>query len=661
MAYISAAQAKQIAQKAVDNLKDGTLVPKLTDNLTPYAEDSGTTQTQPFFLEGTATGNGESRVDAKQVPAFAFLQKKRGNMVTVNQLVKNVDYFGTSVDVDYNFDGYTRRLSLSGTASGAFSRSTPLASIKGLVIGHKYAFLAFGLKTHSLFLNYNGTSNYAEMNSDQSAMIVTASDGVSENAFIGVNASSGQLVSVDCIITVSDLTQWFGSTDNIPAELLSHPETFGRYYKGYLTYEPGRLEPATGRYLTSVGRNIWNEEWELGSFDASGNPIASNNNIRTKNNIPVIPGETYYFRKTSGNYSNGFKVYYLDPDGNVISVEGMYGNNTFKIPANCYAMKWFTYSTVTTYDHDITISEYYTGESGYGQHYPHEVLTVVDTGSEDLGAFDVKYPSGLIERNSGEIADLTTETWHTDGGIKYTQISDLKSSGHNLKASKYVYYKYNEIGGLSNLPVGGFTRANNYIYVNDSSTPSGSLQYELAAPTTEQGTPFQENIPIDDFGQLSWSDTDVPQGNQIFYPVDYKAFDDTLIKHTDGNATSLVRKTDYASANEAGVMKIDSSRGITISSDGRGSINPSDAGGIKSGISSYLPITPYYQHQSVFYGLAKAAGANLAFSTAETAPNGTNTGVYPAAAKAAIQDLLGITDLIGDINTVLDSVNGVVI
>lgn len=129
----------------------------------------------------------------------------------------------------------------------------------------------------------------------------------------------------------------------------------------------------------------------------------------------------------------------------------------------------------------------------------------------------------------------------------------------------------------------------------------------------------------------------------------------------DGGGNEYVKRTDYASSSEAGVVKIDPNRGLSIGTDGRASINASGTGSVKSGTSSYMPLVPFYQHQAVFYALAKAAGVNLASSTTETAPDGTNPGVYPAAAKTAIQNMLGITDLIGDINTVLDSVNGVVI
>lgn len=54
------------------------------------------------------------------------------------------------------------------------------------------------------------------------------------------------------------------------------------------------------------------------------------------------------------------------------------------------------------------------------------------------------------------------------------------------------------------------------------------------------------------------------------------------------------------------------------------------------------------EYRAVFYGLSRAAGVNLASSTGETAPDGIHAGVYPAASKAAIQNLLGIKSEILD-------------
>ena len=60
---------------------------------------------------------------------------------------------------------------------------------------------------------------------------------------------------------------------------------------------------------------------------------------------------------------------------------------------------------------------------------------------------------------------------------------------------------------------------------------------------------------------------------------------------------------------------------------------------IKAGSHWYRPIVPYNQHESVFYGLAKVAGHDEKDST-------ESVGTYTDGAKAAIQNMLGITNLL---------------
>jgi hypothetical protein len=90
-----------------------------------------------------------------------------------------------------------------------------------------------------------------------------------------------------------------------------------------------------------------------------------------------------------------------------------------------------------------------------------------------------------------------------------------------------------------------------YIQVRDTSYSTAAafktamsgvyLYYELATPTTEQGTAFAENIPCDDFGSMYWTQTKgIPQGNEIFYPVDYKASIDTLYNRVEGDMSAIV-------------------------------------------------------------------------------------------------------------------------
>ena len=97
-----------------------------------------------------------------------------------------------------------------------------------------------------------------------------------------------------------------------------------------------------------------------------------------------------------------------------------------------------------------------------------------------------------------------------------------------------------------------------------------------------------------------------------------------------------VRNTDYAGSGKHGVVKVDG-LGLSVNqSNGELYIYKAQDNHIKAGATSYFPIVPETQHKSIFYGLSKLAGVDLA--------SGSDTiGVYPQTAKAAIQSMLGVS------------------
>lgn len=94
-----------------------------------------------------------------------------------------------------------------------------------------------------------------------------------------------------------------------------------------------------------------------------------------------------------------------------------------------------------------------------------------------------------------------------------------------------------------------------------------------------------------------------------------------------------------ADANTLGVVKVknNSAYGVRINSNtGLIDINAATSDVIKGSSPTTRPIIPYYQHESTFYGLAKAAGD----STQSQSENAIGT--YTDEAKAAIQSMLGV-------------------
>ena len=87
-----------------------------------------------------------------------------------------------------------------------------------------------------------------------------------------------------------------------------------------------------------------------------------------------------------------------------------------------------------------------------------------------------------------------------------------------------------------------------------------------------------------------------------------------------------------------GAMKVGAGLFVQQSGSTQGQLTVYKAGesDIKAGTQGYKPIVPQRQHMSVYYALAKLAGADMASASGET------VGVYPQAQKTAIQTMLGI-------------------
>lgn len=112
------------------------------------------------------------------------------------------------------------------------------------------------------------------------------------------------------------------------------------------------------------------------------------------------------------------------------------------------------------------------------------------------------------------------------------------------------------------------------------------------------------------------------------------------------NGTSIVTNgvanIPTADRTVSGTVKLASDYGIQRGTSGLidyAIITPASSSKIKSAdtstSSTYQPITPRYQHESVFYGLSKLAGVDLANET-------VTVGTYPQASKEAIQSLIGV-------------------
>ena len=106
--------------------------------------------------------------------------------------------------------------------------------------------------------------------------------------------------------------------------------------------------------------------------------------------------------------------------------------------------------------------------------------------------------------------------------------------------------------------------------------------------------------------------------------------------HCDIDLSNYVTFDDYATTSTAGVVKVASTYGIKIQTNGILRIDEATTGLIKIGTDPDHPIVSSNQHASAFYGLAKAAGDSTQSASANA------VGTYTDDAKTAIQTMLGV-------------------
>lgn len=512
-------------------LENGSLVPEKSQtakNLLPVSSSSGSTQTAPFINQGTATNNNDSQAVVDTGTLGQHLEKQGNSVVVNNQIQDNFDT-GTGwieSNVSVTFSNNQAHIVGTGNANGSIYK---FGSDK--IEGHKYLIM------YEAKASANGNAGYGFAGTYKTTVfsvttswqlftdIITASSTNSvEYVYYGVD---DETLDVKNFVSI-DLTQWFGSNDNIPADLLSHPENFFHYYNGSLAYNTGTLVNSNGRYLVNGGQNILNPE---------------------ETYQQVIPNRGYIYKHSSGTSTT---ITYYDKDKNIIDTASIssatypYENASFTTPSNCLYIS----SSVVA---NCMVCLFYDNEN-YDNVIPYEEPKVYDTGDEVLRSAgsvkDIKLPNGTITRNVGyvDLGSLSwakesgfTNVWYTTGLSSIAKLPTLSSVSANIVSQKYLNISASDLDDTT--PQSIALHSNGYLYVCDENSPTGTLFYELATPTTEQGTPFSENMDINDMGNMAWysaytdSNTNtlvsVPQGCKIFYPAWYVGFIDSLGQRAD--------------------------------------------------------------------------------------------------------------------------------
>ena len=120
---------------------------------------------------------------------------------------------------------------------------------------------------------------------------------------------------------------------------------------------PTNVRPISGWSAVNVvdtGVNVWDEQWEVGSYSTStGEKTEANNRIRCKNPIKVVGGSTIYISSANTN----MRIYLYYPNGEYKTTPSTLADTEYTIPDD---VGWMTFNMATTYgttyNNDVSIN-----------------------------------------------------------------------------------------------------------------------------------------------------------------------------------------------------------------------------------------------------------------------------------------------------------------
>ena len=286
-----------------------------------------TSAVEAFFLfqQSGAAGDG-----AALIPTI------KGKTIAWNQLF-NGDYGARSIlGIAGTIQG--GRVIFNGTPSST-STITLLPSMPSTIVGHKY-FVYYSGSHSGCTLGYRGVM---ESGSDITQSFIGIASSASTLGFTISPFSSSTPISIDCYLCVFDLT------------LLGLGDLTADQFKALypaLYYAPASvLKSNDAAALLTDGRNQWDEDSLAGYHSSStGDYAPANDQITTKNPIPVFAGKEYYCNKAC-------TWYYYDSAMNFISAEYKGSAGVVTIPSGAsYAHLGWGSTYGATYNNDICVN-----------------------------------------------------------------------------------------------------------------------------------------------------------------------------------------------------------------------------------------------------------------------------------------------------------------
>ena len=538
-----------------------------------------TSDSQPFNFRTTGgSSDVGDREYLEMVGASAVVNQLRTIPSTETTTINDVAFTN-------NGDG---TITVNGTAS-----DDAVFDLGILTLETNGKYLLIGCpKGGSVNTYYYGNASYVDGGDGYIFNVTNAPVGSGNRIYVKSGTQVNNLTFMPMLI---NLTAYFGS-NTIPDYIYSLEQgqagagiTWIRNncpilleYHAYSQPTMKHVSGVTGYETTGV--NQWDEVWELGYITTSGNNASSTTNIRSKNYIPVISGQDYYFMcpDRANVYAT---VCWYDSSKAFISSNQYVHNEVLTSPTNASYMRFSMYDAYgSTYGNDIQINLHWSGEMD-GTYHPYEKHTYEISGDVTL--------RGVYKLDANNEPYCDGDVWDSEGnlnrryGIHEIVPANIQNNGKDTTVNIYKAF-YNVTGrayttnvicdrfvrGMGDMTVSARTTSNGIefklpfavIGVNaddDAQTvmlPAAktwftnnvtTIVYELATPTTEDAPSYTSPQICNDWGTEEFLGTvEIPVGHNTKYPQnlrdklqhlpDMAESDGDYIIRQDGTSMALI-------------------------------------------------------------------------------------------------------------------------
>lgn len=264
-----------------------------------------------------------------------------------------------------------------------------------------------------------------------------------------IGSDAGYRNGIDFEIKNSDTNSWArirfdsGVTfDNVIVKPMV-TEDLTATYDDYEPYGITSSGDGGGIEVKEVGKNLWDEQWEVGGLNAYGTNGTETDRIRCKNYISVKPNTSYY-----STYNN-IVVFYYDSSKAFISSFSTNGTiNVFTTPANTAYIRFRCGTPYgTSYKNDIAIME---GETATYEPYQENTASIplteplrgIGDVTDEITKDGIVRRIGTREYTSG---DETDDTVITDNTTTYyvlpTQTTEPITTEQKIALNSLVSFK----------------------------------------------------------------------------------------------------------------------------------------------------------------------------------------------------------------------------